>query len=279
MDDVFTTLRPLLFSVAYRMMGSRADAEDVVQDAFLRWQLVDRTAVQSPRAYLITVVSRLSLDALQMAYRRREVYVGPWLPEPLVGPTNEPAELAESLSFAFLHVLESLTPRERAAFLMREVFDADYADVAGVLNSSEANARQVVARARQRIHDRRPRQHVDPAKHRQLLDEFVCACAAGDATILLGLLQQDATLYSDGGGKRQAALNPIEGAAKIVRFLQGILRKSGGSISGHQVGMNGENGWAVAVDGKFQMLLTIGVGGDQIASVFLILNPDKLPNV
>src|SRR5450432_1915692 len=171
MPDPFDELRPRLFSVAYRMTGSRADAEDILQEAFLRWQAAEQTAIESPKAFLTTVVSRLSLDALKAAHRKREVYIGPWLPEPIVGPVSEPVELAESLSFAFLHLLESLPASERVAFLMREIFDADYKEVAEALETSDANARQLVSRAREHIRARRPRHRVDPERHQQLLGE------------------------------------------------------------------------------------------------------------
>jgi RNA polymerase sigma-70 factor (ECF subfamily) len=188
MTDSFTPLRPLLFSIAYRMTGSRADAEDVLQEAFLRWQSADRESIRSEKAFLTTVVSRLSLDALKAAHRKKEVYIGPWLPEPIVGPVSEPVELAESLSFAFLHLLESLPPSERVAFLMREIFEADYQHVAEALETTEANARQLVSRAREHLRSKRQRAPVDPAKHQQLLSEFMRACALGDASSLVGLL-------------------------------------------------------------------------------------------
>lgn len=274
--DEFSELRPLLFSIAYRMTGSRADAEDILQEAFLRWQATDRGVVQSPKAFLTTVVSRLSLDALKAAHRQREVYVGPWLPEPIVGPVTEPAELAESLSFAFLHLLESLPAQERVAFLMREVFDSDYSEVAAALETSEANARQLVSRAREHLRARRPKQRVDPAKHQQLLGEFMRACAVGDATSLVGLLKQDATLYSDGGGKTRAALNPIYGADRIIRFILGILKKDLGTFGAYPVEVNGGPGAVVTLDGRPHTLVTIEPDGDRIGTVFYVLNPDKL---
>ncbi len=276
--DEFSELRPLLFSVAYRMTGSRADAEDIVQEAFLRWQAVDRRAIASQKAFLITVVSRLSLDALKVAHRHREVYVGPWLPEPMVGPVTEPVELAESLSFAFLHLLESLPASERVAFLMRDVFDADYAEVAKALETSETNARQLVSRARDHLRARRPRKRVDPAKHQQLLNEFLRACAVGDATSLVGLLKEDAILYSDGGGKTRAALNPIFGSDKIVRFIVGLLRKGLGELGAYLVEVNGAPGAMITVDGLSKTLVTIEPDGDRIATVYYVSNPEKLPS-
>ena len=275
-SDTFSELRPLLFSVAYRMTGSRADAEDVLQEAFLRWQSADLGSVQSPKAFLTTVVSRLSLDALKAAHRQREVYVGPWLPDPIVGPVSEPVELAESLSFAFLHLLESLPAQERVAFLLREVFDGEYREVAETLETSEANARQRVSRARGHLRSRRPRQRVDRAKHQQLLGEFMRACAEGDATSLVGLLKEDAILYSDGGGKTRAALNPIYGSAKIIRFIQGLLKKGLGEFGGYPLEVNGAPGALVTLDGRPNTLVAIEPDGDRIGAVYYVLNPDKL---
>ena len=276
MTDAFSELRPLLFSVAYRMTGTRADAEDILQDAFLRWQSTDQTAVQSPKAFLTTVVSRLALDTLKSTHRQREVYVGPWLPEPMIGPASEPAELADSLSFAFLHLLESLPASERVAFLMREVFDADYKEVAETLEITEANARQLVSRAREHLRSRRPKRKVDPAKHRQLLSEFLQACAAGDATSLFSLLKEDAILYSDGGGKRPAALKPIYGADKIIRFVQGLLKKGTGEVGVYPVEVNGEPGAMVTIDGRPDTLVSIEPDADRIITVYYVRNPDKL---
>ncbi len=206
----FQELQPLLFGLAYRMMGTRADAEDLVQDAYVRWQSAAPDEVRSPKSYLTTVVARLALDRLKAAYRQRETYVGQWLPEPLVEPEGtQTMEMAESLSLAFLHVLESLSPSERVAFLLREVFDADYEEVAAALQTSEANTRQLVARARKRIQDRRPRFPVDRDRHAVVLREFLNACATGDPAQLTAVLAEDVVLYSDGGGKVSAALNPI----------------------------------------------------------------------
>jgi RNA polymerase sigma-70 factor (ECF subfamily) len=275
-DDPFAGVRPLLFSIAYRMTGTRADAEDVLQEAFLRWQSADRSAVESPKAFLTTVVSRLSLDVLKAAHRKREVYTGPWLPEPIVGPVSEPVELAESLSFAFLHILESLSAEERVAFLMREVFDAPYSEVAEALETTEVNSRQLVSRARAHLRSRRPRHRVDPKVHQQLLGEFVRACGEGDATALVGLLKEDAILYSDGGGKTSAALKPIYGADRIIRFMLGLHRKLPGRLGGYAAQINGSPGAVVTLDGQVHSVVTVEPDGDRIRSVYFVLNPDKL---
>ena len=225
-ETQFQNLRPLLFSLAYRVLGTRADAEDVVQDAYLRWQAAAADEVRSPKSFLTTVVARLALDGLKSAHRQRETYVGPWLPEPVVQPVGTtPMEMAESLSLAFLRLLESLSPMERVAFLLREVFDASYEEVAAALDTSEANSRQIFARARKHIQERRPRFAVDRERQSAVLREFLGACASGDPSQLTALLSQDAVLYSDGGGKASAALNPITGADRVVRFLMGITRK------------------------------------------------------
>ena len=275
--DPFTELRPLLFSIAYRMTGTRADAEDAVQETFLRWQAADRGSIESPRAFLITVISRICVDVLKSAQRKREVYVGSWLPEPIVGPTKEPAELAESLSLAFLHVLESLTPAERVAFLMHDVFDASYSDVAEALDTSGANARQLATRARQHLHERRPKVRVEREKQQTLLWAFVKACADGDAATLFGLLKQDAVLYSDGGGKVPAAINPIYGSDRIVRFILGLHKKGLGEIGGFAVEVNGAPGVALTLNGQPYMIHAVEVEDDRIRTVFYIMNPEKVP--
>src|SRR4029453_12165069 len=194
----FDEHRAALFAVAYRMLGSVADAEDIVQDAFLRWREAPRDDVESPRAYLTTIVTRLCIDHLRSARGRREEYVGPWLPEPVVAvePPAEPGEMAESCSMAFLVLLESLTPAERAALLLREVFDYEYAEVATILGKSEANCRQLVRRARERIAKGRPRFDASVAQREQMTERFMAACATGDMEGLLGLLSDDITLWS-----------------------------------------------------------------------------------
>ncbi len=276
MPDPFAELRPLLFSIAYRMTGTRADAEDAVQETFLRWQASDRDSIQSPKAFLMTAISRICVDVLKSAQRKREVYVGSWLPEPIVGPNTEPVELAESLSFAFLHLLESLTPSERVAFLMHDVFDASYREVADALETSDANARQLASRAREHLRQRRPKAHVEREKHQQLLWAFLQACEAGDASALVGLLKQDAVLYSDGGGKVRAAINPIYGADRIIRFILGLHKKQLGALQGFPVDVNGAPGAAVTLDGRPYLIHAIEVEDDLIRTVFYVMNPDKL---
>jgi RNA polymerase sigma-70 factor (ECF subfamily) len=275
--DQFTQFRPLLFSIAYRMTGTRADAEDAVQEAFLRWQAADRDAIDSPRAFLTTVISRICLDLLKSAHRKREVYVGSWLPEPIVGPAPEPVELAESLSMAFLHVLESLSPSERVAFLMHDVFDASYSAVADALDTSGANARQLASRAREHLRARRPKARIQRAQHEKLLWAFLQACTNGDEATLLGMLKQDAVLYSDGGGKVRAAINPILGADRIVRFILGLREKGIGELRAAPAEVNGEPGAAITRNGQPYMIHAIEVVDDRIQTIFYVVNPEKLP--
>lgn len=277
MTDAFDQLRPVLFSIAYRMTGTRADAEDAVQETYMRWQASDRDAIYSPKAFLTTVISRVCLDVLKSSHRKREVYVGPWLPEPMVGPSTEPVELMESLSFAFLHLLESLTPSERVAFLMHDVFDASYGEVAEALGTSGANARQLASRAREHLRAQRPKVKVKREKHQQLLWAFVKACAEGDAGALFGLLRQDAMLYSDGGGKVKAAINPIYGADRIVHFILGLHKKGIGELRRFPMDVNGAPGAAVTRDGAPYMIQAIEVADDRIRTVYYVLNPEKIP--
>ena len=275
--DVFIEHRTLLFALAYRMLGSRADAEDVVQDAYLRWQAVRPAEIVSPKAYLTTIVARLALDQLKSARRKRETYMGTWLPEPLVNAAPERAELAESLSIAFLHLLESLTPPERAAFLLREVFEAEYSEVAGVLDTSEANSRQLVTRARQHLRERRPRFAVDRAKQQEVLGKFLDACGSGDMTALRSLLREDAISYSDGGGKVAAAIQPIFGADRVVRLIDGLLRKGEGANGGYTADVNGEPGFVFTRDGQLFSVMTLDLdAAGMIRAIYTVLNPEKI---
>ncbi len=275
----FDELRPLLFSLAYRMLGTRADAEDVLQEAFLRWQAAGSGEIRSPKSFLTTVVARLALDVLKSAHRKRETYIGPWLPEPLIGQSPaETLEMAESLSLAFLHVLESLSPAERVAFLLRDIFDIDYAEVAGILETSEANARQLVARAKKHLHERRPRFPVDRSRHEQVLRQFLSASASGDIQDLVALLKKDVVLYADGGGKVAAALNPIYGADKVVRLVLGLARKAPPGLSGgYLADINGHPGFVFTRAGEINSVITLDLDEDaRIRTVFFVNNPEKL---
>jgi RNA polymerase sigma-70 factor (ECF subfamily) len=279
-ETQFEEYRPLLFSLAYRMLGTRADAEDIVQDAYLRWQSASQEEVRAPKSYLTTVVARLSLDSLKSARRKRETYVGEWLPEPLVEPSGSSAvEMAESLSLAFLHILETLSPDERVAFLLREVFEADYAEIAATLDTSEANCRQLIARARKHIHDRRPRFKVDRARQQSVLQQFLAACATGDPSQLLPLLSPDVVMHSDGGGKVAATINPIYGSDKVSRFFHGIAKK--GATAGlipKFVNVNGAPG-ALLMQGETRSAVVSIELNDTglVERIFFVVNPDKLP--
>jgi RNA polymerase sigma-70 factor (ECF subfamily) len=255
------------------------DAEDMVQEAFLRWQQVDERAVISPRAYLSTIVTRLCLDQLRSARLQREQYIGPWLPEPLVDSMDGPAEQverADSLSLAFLVLLESLSPSERAAFLLREVFDHQYAEIANILQSSEANCRQMVARSRKHLAVQRPRFDVAPDEPERVMREFVHSCTSGDLDNLLGLLAPDVMLRSDGGGKVHAALNPIQGADRVARFMIGIAHKVPPGATHRFARVNGRPGLVSSLDGQVLTVLTVELVGDRIGGVYIVANPEKL---
>ncbi|HEY0070065.1 MAG TPA: RNA polymerase sigma-70 factor [Chloroflexia bacterium] len=284
--EAFNEHRPLLFSLAYRMLGSVADAEDIVQEAFLRWHRAtessDEQAVRSPRSYLSTVVTRLCIDQLRSARVRREVYVGPWLPEPLVEPNpTEELELADSLSMAFLVLLESLSPEERAVFLLRQVFDYEYAEIARIVNKSEANCRQMVRRAQQHLAERRPRFSATPEQREQLTRTFMQTCTNGDMDGLLSLLTQDIVLYSDGGGKVQAALKPIYGPDKVARFIFGVLSKlpPGADFAVKTASVNGQPGIVTYLDDEPNTVVSLDIAEGRIQGIYITVNPDKLQHI
>ena len=275
MNVAFEPHRDFLVRLAYRMLGSVAEAEDVVQDAFLRWREVDQPAVQQPRAYLARVVSRLCLDRMKAASARRETYVGTWLPEPLVTPPGDP--LADDLSLALLMTLERLSPLERAAFLLHDVFDMDYADVAQTLDRTEAACRQLAARAREHVRDDRPRFSTDDQTRDQLVEAFMTAAFGGDVARLASLLASDAVMYSDGGGKRSAAPAPIHGRDQILAFFARIAATP--SFAAPQprerVDINGLPGFIVHADDGVQTM-AFELAGDQIRAIYVVRNPDKL---
>ena len=285
MDDraeLFASTRPLLFSIAYRMLGSVMDAEDLVQEAYLRWQEKPEAEVRSPRAYLATIVTRLAINQLRSARRRRETYVGPWLPEPLVTDTApdppEPVELAESLSMAFLVLLERLTPIERAVFLLREVFDFEYDEIARIVDKSEANCRQLMTRAKKHVGAERTRFSADRTQATRLVERFTRAAAEGDVDGLVAALAEDITLWADGGGKVPgAALQPIHGAQAVARFVVGIMARfvpAGTAV--RPATLNGQPGFIAYAAGRPQAALVFDVRGERIHAVYAIGNPDKL---
>jgi RNA polymerase sigma-70 factor, ECF subfamily len=282
--DSFNEYRPLLFSIAYRMLGSAMDAEDILQDAFLRWEAASADEVQSTKSYLAAVVTRLCIDHLRSAYVRREAYVGPWLPEPILtgangGFTETAASneaLKESLSIAFLVMLESLSPVERAIFLLREVFDYGYDEIGRIVDKTEANCRQMVRRAHQRLDARRPRYEVTEEQRERLTTQFVQTLTEGDMDGLLALLAEDITLTSDGGGKVAAALKPIYGSDKVARYLFGLLKRLEGNLTARPVEVNGQPGFMTFIDGQLDHVLALDIAEDRIRGVQIVRNPDKL---
>ena len=285
-DTLFQTHRPRLLALSYRLLGSRADAEDVVQDAWLRWAGVDAAGIGDPEAWLVTTTTRLGLDRLRAAARQRVDYVGPWLPEPLHVALDLPAEpapdqrhaLAEDVSLAFLALLEQLGPEERAAFLLKEAFDHDYREIADLLGLAEANCRQLVHRARQRLQAGRPRFSADHAQHRQLLARFMDASQRGDSGAIQALLHANARLVSDGGGVVTAAIRPLLGAERIARLFWAIARR--GAVHPAQLGsVNGEPAILRFNGNRLHSVTTIEVVDGRIRAIFSVLNPDKLPDV
>jgi RNA polymerase sigma-70 factor, ECF subfamily len=278
-SDPLAPHRGRLLGLAYRMLGSRSDAEDVVQDAYLRFAGAED--IRNTEAFLVTVVTRLCLDRLKSAKAQRELYVGPWLPEPVFDADGLSAaaatELADDLSFALMLALERLSPLERAAFLLHDVFDRPFSEVADMLDRTEAACRQLAARARRAVRDERPAPAAPPDSHARLLAAFCQAAASGDISTLAGLLREDAIAITDGGGRKSAALNPIRGADKIIRFLIGIAGKNAGAdIRIVPMQINGRAGALIYLDGEIDHTLSMAIDGDKIAAIYLVRNPDKL---
>ncbi|MBA4865197.1 RNA polymerase sigma factor SigJ [Streptomyces sp. PSKA54] len=281
--DAFVEHRPVLMGVAYRMLGRVADAEDVVQEAWLRWSSDDRADVREPRGYLVRITTRLALDRLRHVRSRRETYVGPWLPEPLVtdfGPTvadtAEQAVLADSVSFAVLVVLESLSPLERAVFVLREAFGFPFAEIAATLDRSESAVRQLAARARRHVDERRPRYDVDPAERRDLTERFLAAAAGGDLEGLMSLLAPGVQLVGDSGGKSKAPLRVIESADKVGRFLAAVGREGIPDLEIRFLEINGGPAALVLAGGKPDTVFQLEVADGRIQRVYVVRNPDKL---
>jgi RNA polymerase sigma-70 factor (ECF subfamily) len=283
-EEAFEANRELLFAVAYRMLGTVADAEDAVQDAWLRWSAAPRPDVAQPRAYLVTAVTHIALNRLQSARARREAYVGPWLPEPLLTTTPDAAdraELAESVSLAMLVVLESLTPEERAVFVLHEVFGFAHAEIAAAIGRTDTSVRQLMHRAREHVQARRPRFDVDAGQRRAVTERFLAAAAGGDLDELMMVLAPDVTLIADGGGKARAPLRPITGAAKVARFMTAVARRPymGIDISDLTVEMaeiNGSLGMVATLGGKPVVALTTIIADGRIGAIHLVASPDKL---
>jgi RNA polymerase sigma-70 factor (TIGR02957 family) len=281
--EAFEACRGLLFSVAYRMLGTVADAEDIVQDAWLRWSGAERAKVEDPKAYLVRVVTNTAIDRLRSARTQRESYVGPWLPEPVLTSPDvaEDVELAESVSLAMLVVLETLSPLERAVFVLREVFAFSYAEIAATLNRSEAGVRQVAHRARQHVTERRSRFTPDRAERRRVTEEFLSATLGGDLERLLAVLAPDVVLVSDGGGKRTAARRPLEGAELVGRFLVGIGQRPYDGVAVEDMtvelaDINGVPGVIIWGGGQVLGAMAAEVADGRVLAVHLVANPDKL---
>ncbi|MFI5731574.1 RNA polymerase sigma-70 factor [Kribbella sp. NPDC051587] len=278
----FDEHRAVLVGAAYRVVGSVSDAEDVVQEAWIRWAGVEHEEVRDVRAYLIRITTRLALNRLRQQKARREQYVGPWLPEPIVPlTTDDPAaavELADSVSMAMLVVLETLSPLERATFVLREVFDLPYDEIAETLGRSEAAVRQLAHRAREHVHARQPRHQVDRARHTELTVQFMEAAGTGDFAQVVALLAPDAVLISDGGGKKTAALRPIHGPEKIARWLFGVMSSNPG-FEVLPAALNGEIAFVAYFGDEPDTVAFIQTSGDLITELYLIRNPDKLTTV
>jgi RNA polymerase sigma-70 factor (ECF subfamily) len=276
----FEALRPLLFAIAYRMLGSAVDAEDIVQEAYLRYQAADPHSIRSTKAFLTTVVTRLAIDHLKSARRQRESYVGAWLPEPLLTTAgDQPADLAalnDSLSTAFLVLLETLNPVERAVFLLREVFDYDYAAIAEIVGKSESACRQALHRAREAVRSGKPRFHSTADEHRLVFTRFLEACGQGDVQGLEEVLAADVTAVSDGGGKASAATRPLHGSKVVAAFMLGLFKRAPAGLQYELTEINGRTGLIVRQNGAAVVAIMADVVDGKVAAVWAMRNPDKL---
>ncbi len=281
-NDPLAPHRGRLLGLAYRMLGSRSDAEDVVQDAYIRF--AGAQDIHNPEAFLVTVVTRLCLDRIKSARAQRETYVGPWLPEPVFDveglAPDAATELADDLSFALLLALDRLSPLERAAFLLHDVFDMPFADVAAMLDRTEVACRQLATRARRAVREARPAPAAPPDHHARLLSAFSEAVASGDISRLAGLLREDAVAVTDGGGRKTAALNPIMGADKVARFFLALAAKNADrDIRIEPAMINGTAGALLYMDGEVDHTISVAIDGDRIAAIYIVRNPDKLRHV
>ncbi|WP_017569229.1 RNA polymerase sigma factor SigJ [Nocardiopsis halotolerans] len=289
--DVFEEHRSLLTGVAYRILGSASDTEDVVQEAWLRWSAVDQAAVDDPRAYLVTIASRLAIDRLRSARTRRESYVGDWLPEPVsdVPDGAAHAELADSVEFALLVVLETLSPLERAVFVLREAFQMPYAEIGGVIGREEAATRQLARRAREHVRDRRPRFEADRAMRRRITERFLEACLEGDLEGLTDLFADDVTLVSDSGGRAKAPLRTVRGAPKVGRFLSSLSQPRNTERFLRSLGLEGVEelrttvtevnagpAAVVSAGDRVAALVSLDIVDGRVQHVYLLVNPDKM---
>lgn len=278
--SAFESFRGRLFGLAYRMLGSRAEAEDVVQETYLRWHQADRQRIENPEAWLVTAATRLAIDRLRRLQSERTAYTGPWLPQPMVAdgaPPDRHLDLADDLSIAFLTLLERLAPEERAAFLLHDVFEVGYGQIAAVLERSEAACRQVVHRARERVRGDRKRFDVSEAAKTRLLERFMAAVEARDEQRLLELFAPDATWTADGGGRTAAAPRPIVGADRIAKLVIGLREKFWGVDRTLEIAtINGEAGLRILDGNRLTATMSIATDGTRIFAVYAVVNPEKL---
>ena len=287
MAESFESYRSYLFSIAYRMLGSAMDGEDMVQETYLRYQGTPLDTIRSLKAYLTTIITRLCVDQLQLARRKREVYVGPWLPEPILttipAETRDPAErvdMNESISLAFLVLLEQLQPFERAVFLLREVFEYEFTEIAAILGKSEAACRRSFSRAKHHLSEHRPRFPASAQTHRQLLSGYFQAAQGGDMTPLMDLLSENVTLWADAGGKiKTAALRPISGRDAVARFSLGTVRFLPEDYQVEIAEVNGQAALITRAGGQALFVLTIEVEAERIQAIRIIANPEKLAHI
>lgn len=281
--DVFGSLRPRLFGIAYRMLGIRADAEEVLQDAWLRWEHADRQQIQSAEAWLVSVVTRLAIDRLRAAKIERDAYVGAWLPEPIVAWHDETPEViverANDLSIAFLHMLERLGPEERAAFLLRQAFDYDYAEIAAMLGKTQAAVRQTIHRARERLSLERPRFQVPAETHRKLLQRFIEAASGGKRSDILALMADEVTCIGDGGGKVPAITAGSKGAERVTNLFWAHFLRLGDRLRYRIATINGEPGLLRYVDGELESAQAVVTDAQRIVAIYVVRNPEKLARI
>jgi RNA polymerase sigma-70 factor (TIGR02957 family) len=279
--EAFVAHRNLLFTVAYEMLGSAADAEDVLQETWLRWAGVDLDTVRDQRAYLVQVTTRQALNRLRTLARRKDAYVGPWLPEPLLTSPDvaEDVELADNVSMAMLLVLETLAPTERAVFVLREVFDLPYGEIAEAVDKSQAAVRQIAHRAREHVAARRPRGVVSPAETRAALAAFQRAVETGDLQGLLDILAPDVVALSDGGGVKQAVLRPVVGADRVSRLLSNGLGRFRGEVSVEPVQVNGSPALVVRLGGELDGVVAVRIDEGLVSGLYYVRNPEKLSRV
>lgn len=276
--EAFVGHRNLLFTVAYEILGSAADAEDVLQETWLRWVKVDLDQVRDQRSYLIRITTRLSLNRLRTLQRRREAYVGPWLPEPLLTTpdSTEDIELAESVSMAMMLVLETLSPTERAVFVLREAFELGYDEIAAAVDKSPAAVRQIAHRARQHVDARRPRKVVSRREGQAVLEAFQRAVEASDLQGLMDVLAPDVVAVSDGGGLKLTALKPIVGVEKVIRMFVGSMQKIGGTLTTEPTVINGSPALLFSFDGNLDGVVALRIEDNHITGIYYIRNPAKL---